>query len=200
LDFDKTGIPAEPEIGMKATDNSYQWYALKVRTRYEDIVRLHLHCRGYELFLPMRKWRRRWSDRFKELELPLFPGYVFCRFNAMNRLPILTTPGVVQVIGVGKVPVPIDETEIAALKTTVKSGLPIQPWPFPQIGQRVKIEHGPLRGVEGILLGFRGGQRLVLSITLLQRSVAVQTSEAWVTLMPSDQRAFSGSVSRRLNA
>jgi transcription antitermination factor NusG len=181
-------------MGMEAENTSYPWYALRVRTRYENIVGSHLHARGYEWLLPLCKCRRRWSDRLKEIELPLFPGYVFCRFNLMKRLPIVTIPGVVHVVGVGKIPVPIDEAEIAAIKTTVKSGLPSQPWPFLQIGQKVRIQDGPLCGVEGILLSFRGHQRLILSVTLLQRSVAVQINEAWVTPMPPQQQAFSGSV------
>ena len=179
-------------MGMEAENTSYPWYALRVRSRYENIVGSHLHARGYEWLLPLCKCRRRWSDRLKEIELPLFPGYVFCRFNLMKRLPILTIPGVVHVVGIGKIPLPIDEGEIASINAAVKSGLPSQPWPFLQIGQRVRIEHGPLCGVEGILLGFRGHQRLVLSVTLLQRSVAVQVDEPWVQPIPHQDRACSG--------
>ena len=173
---------------METENISYSWYALRVRSRYESTVASHLHSRGYESFLPLYKCRRRWSDRFKEIKLPLFPGYVFCQFNSLNRLPILSIPGVVHMVGVGRTPVPIDETEIAAIQAAVKSGLPSQPWPFLQIGHRVRIEHGPLCGIEGILLGFRGHERLVLSVTLLQRSVAVQIDEAWVRPMSQQQR------------
>src|SRR5882762_6970779 len=167
------------------------WFALQVRSRYESFVAAHLDGRGYEWFLPLHKVRRRWSDRFKEIEQPLFPGYVFCRLNPLNRLPILTTPGVFLIVGTGKTPVPIHETEIAAIQATVKSGLPSQPWPFLQIGQRVRIEHGALCGLEGILLDFRGRQRLVISVTLLQRSVAVQLDRAWVRPVPQQQQACS---------
>ena len=116
---------------------SYPWFALQVRNRYESFVAAHLGGRGYEWFLPLHKSRRRWSDRFKEIEQPLFPGYVFCRLDPFNRLPILTTPGVFLIVGIGKAPVPIHETEIAAIQATVKSGIASQPWPFLQIGQRV---------------------------------------------------------------
>ncbi len=172
---------------------SYPWYALRVRSRYENTVATHLQGRGYELLLPLYKCRRRWSDRFNEIELPLFPGYVFCQFNPLNRLPILSIPGVVHVVGVGRTPLPIDESEIVAIQAAVKSGLPSQPWPFLQVGQRMRVEYGPLCGVEGILLGFRGHQRLVLSVTLLQRSVAVQVDEALVQPLP-EHRASSGVV------
>jgi transcription antitermination factor NusG len=178
---------------METGNIIYSWYALRTKSRYENTVASHLHARGYESFLPLYKCRRRWSDRFKEIELPLFPGYVFCRFNPLNRLPILSIPGVVQVVGVGRTPIPIDESEIAAIQAAVKSGLPNQPWPFLQIGHRVRIEHGPLCGLEGILLGFKGHQRLVLSVSLLQRSVAVQLDGAGVRPLPQ-HRACSGPV------
>ena len=161
-------------------NNCYPWYAIRVRSQHEDVIARHLRVRGMESFLPLYRERRRWSDRFKEIDLPLFPGYVFCRFDPQNRLPVLTVPGVVLVVGVGRNPVPIDETEIEAIQTAVKSGYPTQPSPFLQIGHKVRIEHGPLCGTEGILTGFRGHLRLVLSITLLQRSVAVEIDAASV--------------------
>ena len=174
---------------------SYPWFALQVRSRYENIVTAHLGGMGYESFLPLYMCRRRWSDRFKEIECPLFPGYVFCRLNPLDRLPILMIPGVSLIVGMGKTPVAIDESEIAAIQSAVKSGLPSQPCPFVQIGQRVRIEHGPLCGLEGVLLDFRGRHRLVLSVTLLQRSIAVQVEDAWVTPIPQHHRAYTGPVS-----
>ena len=171
------------------TENTNSWYALRVKSRHENIVASHLQARGFESLLPLYKCRRRWSDRFKEMELPLFPGYVFCRFNPLNRLPILMVPGIVRVVGVGRTPLPIDETEMAAILTAVESGLPSRPSPFLQIGNKVRIEYGPLRGVEGILMGFRGHHRLVLSVTLLQRSVAIQVDEAWIRLLPEQERS-----------
>jgi transcription antitermination factor NusG len=178
------------------TENlSYPWYALWVKSRHENTVASHLQARGYESFLPLYKCQRRWSDRFKEIELPLFPGYVFCQFNPLNRLPILSIPGVVHVVGVGRTPVPIDESEIATIQAAVKSGLPSQPWPFLQVGHKVRIEYGPLCGLEGILLDFRGRQRLVISVMLLQRSVAVQVDGAYVRPLSQQHRACSGHVS-----
>jgi transcription antitermination factor NusG len=176
------------------THTNDRWYALRVRSRFENSAALHLHGRGYEAFTPLYKSRHRWSDRFKEIDVPLFPGYVFCQFNALDRLPILSVPGIVHIVGVGRTPVAIEETEIAAIQAAVKSGLPRQPWPFLEIGHRVRIERGPLCGIEGILLGFRGHQRLVLSVTLLQRSVAVQIDEAWVHPLNWNHQACSGPV------
>lgn len=157
-------------------NHSKHWYAIRVRSQHEDMVARHLRVRGLESFLPCYRQTHRWSDRFKEIDVPLFPGYVFCEFDPLNRLPVLTVPGVIHVVGTGKNPAPVDEHEIAALQAAVKSGFPARPWPFLEVGQKVKIACGPLAGVEGILLGFRGQQRqrIVLSITLLQRSVAVE--------------------------
>jgi transcription antitermination factor NusG len=159
--------------------NRYPWFALQTRYRSENLVATQLRGKGYEPFLPVCKSRRRWSDRVKELELPLFPGYLFCRFNPLDRLPILVTPGVLQIVGTGKNPIPVDDAEIAAIQITIQSGVARQPWPFPQVGQRVRVEYGPLHGLEGILLSFKGSHRLVLSVTLLQRSVAVEIDESW---------------------
>ena len=163
---------------------SYSWFAVQTRLRYEHFAAAHLRSKGYDLFLPVYSCRRRWADRIKEIELPLFPGYLFCRFDLNNRFPIVVTPGVLQVVGVGKTPVPVADAEIAALQTAVQSGLPRQPWPFLQIGQRVRVEYGSLCGLEGILLTFKGRHRLVLSVTLLQRSVAVEVDVAWVRPIP----------------
>src|SRR6266850_4958263 len=105
---------------MGTANIDYPWYALRVRSRYENTVATHLQGRGYGSLLPLYKCRRRWSDRFKDSELPLFPGYVFCQFNPLNRLPILSIPGIVHVVGVGKTPVAVDEAEIAALQAAVR--------------------------------------------------------------------------------
>jgi transcription antitermination factor NusG len=175
-------------MSMETENTNKLWYALRVRSRHENLVASHLQARGFESLLPLYKCRRRWSDRFKEMQLPLFPGYVFCLFNQLNRLPILTIPGIVHVVGVGRTPLPIDETEMATILTAVQSGVLSRPWPFLQVGNKVRVEYGPLSGVEGILLGFRGHHRLVLSVTLLQRSVAVQVDEAWITPLPEQKR------------
>jgi transcriptional antiterminator NusG len=172
--------PKRSDAHDGADNMSYPWFALQVRSRHENVVSAHLSVRGYEWLLPMYKCRRRWSDRIKEFDLPLFPGYIFCNFNPQDRLPILTTPGVSSVVGIAKMPVAIDDSEIEALQSLVRSGVNTQPCPFLQVGQRIRIEHGALVGIEGILLGFKGRHRIVLSVTLLQRSVAAEIDSAWV--------------------
>jgi transcription antitermination factor NusG len=170
----------------------FPWYALQVRTRFEVGVANHLDGKGYEWFLPMYNCRKRWSDRVKETQAPLFPGYIFCRFNTQNRLPILTTPGVIQIVGYNRLPVPIDEFEISAIQTLVASGISNEPWPFLAVGDRVRIDSGPLQGLEGILVKFKGDNRLILSVTLLQRSVAVEIDSAFVSSLTSPSSPRSG--------
>jgi transcription antitermination factor NusG len=157
------------------------WFALMVRSRHEAFVAESLQSKGYEWFLPLYKCRKRWSDRIKEVETPLFPGYLFCRFDPQARLPILKTPGVTKIVGCNRSLTPVDESEIRAIQTLVASGIPNGPWPFLHTGDIVEIRSGPLQGLHGILVGFKGNCRLVLSVTLLQRSVAVEIDSGFVT-------------------
>jgi transcription antitermination factor NusG len=173
----------------------FSWFALQVRTRHEVGVAGILEGKGYELFLPLYKCRKRWSDRIMSVELPLFPGYLFCRFNPQDRLPIVTTPGVIQVVGYNRLPIAVEDSEIRAIQTLVTSGLPNRPWPFLEVGDPVRIEAGPLRGLEGLLIDFKGNHRLVLSIALLHRAVAVEIDSVSVKSLraPSSQRARNSS-------
>ena len=153
---------------------SPQWFALVVKPRFDKAVAQALESKGYETLLPVYKKYHKYANRSREFELPLFPGYVCCRFDVRTRLPILTTPGVIRVLGVRNMPIPLSDIEITSLQTAIRSQLPVQPYPFVNAGQRVRINSGVLAGVEGIVLGPKGGLRLVLSITLLQRSVLLE--------------------------
>jgi transcription antitermination factor NusG len=157
-----------------------QWFALRVRSRYEKLVATMANSMGFEDFLPVYQSHRRWSDRVKLVELPLFPGYVFCRLNAEHRLPLLTIPGVLHFVGIGRVPVPIADAEIAAIQKALQSGVSAEPWPFLEAGHRVRLEAGPLAGLEGILVESPKKDRVVVSVTLLNRSVAVGIERHWV--------------------
>jgi transcription antitermination factor NusG len=159
---------------------AYRWYALRVKSNFEQTTALHLHQRGLEEFLPTYVTRSRWSDRVKIMERPLFPGYVFCRFDPERRLPVLTTPGVLHVVGVGREPVPVDDGEMEAVWTALQSGVSVGPQPFLQVGERVIVERGPLKGIEGIVTQLKGCYRLVVSIMLLQRSIAAEIEKDWI--------------------
>jgi transcription elongation factor/antiterminator RfaH len=162
-----------------ATDQ-LPWYALQCWVRKESLIAAQLEGQGFECFLPKYKSLREWSDRKKEVEQPLFPGYLFCRFEYSQRRPVVVTPGVLQVVGCGRTPVPVEDHEIAAIQSAVASGVPSQPWPYMEVGERVRIHTGKLSGLQGILVNFKGNHRVVLSVSLLQRSVALEVDLAWV--------------------
>src|SRR5437762_13585418 len=115
------------------------WFPIQVQSTHEKRVTSLLQYQTYQCFLPLYTSRRRWSDRIKRVELPLFPGYVFSRFTPAGRIPILKTPSVISIVGIGAIPTPIDECEIAAIQRAVASGFGLSRHPFPQIGQRVAI-------------------------------------------------------------
>lgn len=150
------------------------WYALYVRSRSEHQVARHLTEKGYETLLPLHRETRRWSDRIKDVTLPLFPNYVFCRMSSTGVGLIVGTPGVVRIVGTGATPVPIDTGEIDAVRRIVSAGVPVGPWPFLHVGQRVEIQSGPLNGLQGILTRAGNADKLVVSVWMLQRSVAVE--------------------------
>jgi transcription antitermination factor NusG len=171
-------------------ENALPWFALQVRSCREGWTSGHLVSQGYECLLPKCKVVRNWSDRRKELEQALFPGYLFCRFDPLRRLPILKTPGVIQVVGFNRTPMAVAEEEIQAIQRMMESRLPAQPWPYLEAGDRVRIRAGALRGLEGILISVKGNERLVLSVTLLRRSVAVELDSHSVE--PTLEKSFSG--------
>jgi transcription antitermination factor NusG len=161
------------------------WFALQVRTRWENSTALLLAGKGYQTLLPTYQVKRHWGRRIKQVDAPLFPGYVFCRFDAQKRLPIVITPGVIAVVGRGRLPIPVDETEISAIQTVVSSGYQAEPWPYLEVGQRVRIDSDALEGLEGILINFKGNDRIVVSVSLLRRSVALEIDRSCVKAVGS---------------
>jgi transcriptional antiterminator NusG len=181
------------------TDIQQQWFALQVRTRWESSTAVLLSGKGYEAFLPTYKTKKRWNGRIREISAPLFPGYVFCRFDAVKRLPVLVTPGVIAVVGRGRVPLPVEDSEIAAIQTVVSSGLRAEPWPYLQLGQRIRIERDALAGLEGILVNFKGSHRIIVSVSLLHRSVALEIDRSCVrSVGPSKAEALEPLTSHPL--
>jgi transcription antitermination factor NusG len=166
--------------GMSTRNQQWPWYAILTKTGREKNATLLLENSGFECYLPVSKSSRKWSDRTKEIDVPLFPGYLFCRMNPLDRLPVLITPGVVQIVGRGKTPIPLEEHEIAAIQRVASSGLSTMPWPYLQVGQTARIEEGPLQGMSGIVVRIKSGFKLVLSVQLLQRSIAVEIDRSWI--------------------
>jgi transcription antitermination factor NusG len=163
---------------MRLAAETQSWFALQVRARWEFSTTALLECKGYETFLPTYKTKKRWNGKTRAASSPLFPGYVFCNFDPQKRLPILVTPGVLCVVSRGRVPTPVDDAEIATIQTIVSSGLNAEPWPYLEVGQRIRIEGEALHGLEGILTHFKGNSRIVVSVSLLRRSVALEIDRA----------------------
>ena len=168
------GLP-DPARATSSTPLPPQsWFALSVAPRHEKAVTRLLGDKGFETLLPLYQRRHQYVGRERSFGLPLFPGYTFCRFDPAVRLPILTTPGVVQVIGAGKTPVPVGDGEIESIRRAMEAGVAMTPVPYWTEGSRGRIANGPLAGVEGIVMDARRPVRLVLSIGLLQRSVLLE--------------------------
>lgn len=150
------------------------WYALTTKPRYERTTVQHLRNKGFDELAPAYRTRRRWSDRFKEIEQQLFPDYLFCSFTYEQRPRVLSTPGVISIVGFGKQPAPVADSEITAIRTMLASGLPLWPWPYLRVGLRVRIEEGCLKGLAGTLIRENDSLRVVVNVELLHRAVAIQ--------------------------
>ncbi|MGH9733896.1 MAG: transcription termination/antitermination protein NusG [Candidatus Acidiferrales bacterium] len=170
--------------GMKTTDSPLSpslpaqyaephWYAAYTSANHEKRVAEQLEAREVEHFLPSYMSVRRWKDRRVTLQLPLFPGYVFVRMALRNRLQVVQIPGLAKLVGFGTLPAPLPTEEIDALRSGLAEGLHAEPHPYLAVGQRVRVKQGPLAGLQGVLLRWKGNWRVVLSLELIQRSVAV---------------------------
>ena len=158
--------------------NALRWYALRTRSRHEKVVRDQLANQGIEPLLPTVKRLSQWKDRKKEIEVPLFSGYCFVRFASEQKLPVLKTIGVVDIVGASHCPEPIADEEIAALRTLMTSVLPYDSHPYLHEGMQVEVVRGPLQGVHGILLRKEKRHRLVLGVRLIQQAAAVEIDVA----------------------
>jgi len=150
------------------------WVALVVRPRAERRVQKGLANVGLETFVAWHGVRRRWADRIKILEQNLIPGYVFCQSAFSDRLAVMHQTGVERIVSFNRTPALIPDAEIASLRRAVQSELPLGPWPYLKAGQRVRIERGSLAGLEGTLARESAGWRVVVSVSALQRSIAVE--------------------------
>lgn len=172
---------------------SMRWYALYVKSRQEKTVHAQLDAKHQDVFLPMYDVRNKWADRWKTVSLPLFPGYVFCRFDLSCRYAVLATSGVIDVVRVGPEPAPIEHSEIEALQRIVSSKAPAEPYPNLVKGYEVEIIAGPLKGVTGIVTTIRSSVRLAINIDILCRSVVVEIDRECVKPIESVP-TFSPSV------
>ena len=156
------------------------WFALTVKPQHEKAAEMQLHFASMEAYCPVYRSRRKWSDRTKTLEVPLFRGYVFCRFDGNSRRRVLEMPSVTSVVGFGGKPEPVSDSEIAAVKAMVDSGRPLERWPALRVGQPIRICGGPLAGLSGILVDEKSVLRLVVNVELLNRAVSVEIERDYV--------------------
>jgi transcription antitermination factor NusG len=163
------------EAGVAPVVGSAEWYAVRTRSRHEKMVAEQLDRQGIENFLPLVKRTRQWSDRAKEVELPLFSGYTFVRVALLSqdRLRVLQTHGVAGLVGVGGVGLPIPDAQIENLKTVLANQIAFEEHPFLQVGQRVRIRGGALDGVEGLLAAHKDSRTMVISIEPIHRSLSI---------------------------
>jgi transcription antitermination factor NusG len=161
---------------MHLYERDRSWFAIQVRPRHELSTAQILQNKGFEKFVPMYKSRRQWSDRCKTVAVPLFTGYVFCRFSPNQKLPIVTTPGVIRVVGASKGCAPIADHEIEAIQKITAAGRNVEPHPYLNltVGSPVRVEEGPLAGCEGILLSHKSSSKLIISIDLIQKAMSVE--------------------------
>jgi len=148
-----------------------KWFAVVTKPCLEQVATAGLIAKGFESFLPTCSSSREWSDRRKVIDVPLFAGYTFAKFPAQHRTPVLQTRGVWSIVSTSEGPVPLEESEVAALRALVKSGVPVAPWPYLCAGQWARVDRGPLAGLEGIVVQVKNRTRIVVSVTILQRSV-----------------------------
>jgi transcription antitermination factor NusG len=173
--------PMSPACGLApciSADCDSQWYVATTAPHHEKWVARQLDGSHIQHFLPLYRSLRRWKDRRKELELPLFPGYLFVRIPLAERLSVLRTPGVVQIVGFQGKPHAVPESEIETLRQSMLHGTSLQPHPYLRIGRRVRVQNGPLAGMEGILVRRKDALRVVLSVDVITRSFAVEVDTA----------------------
>jgi transcription antitermination factor NusG len=153
------------------------WYAGYTASRHEKRVAEQLQQRGIEHFLPLYQTIHRWKNGRHQVQLPLFPGYVFVRIALRDRLPVLQIPGFAHLVGFSGVPFPLPETDIVAMKNALMAGVAAEPYPYLTAGTRVEICSGALQGMTGILLRRQGKCRVVLSVDLIMRSMVVEVND-----------------------
>jgi transcription antitermination factor NusG len=159
-----------------------RWFAVAVKPRHEKAVAGALEQKGYPAWLPLFERVHSYQSRRRKFQIPLFPGYVFCCMQPLARLPVLTTPGVLRIVGAGRTPMPIDEAELQSVRRAVERRAVLRP-AFPmESGHKVRIAEGPFAGISGVVVRMRNPFRLLLSITLLQRAVALEIESDQVAI------------------
>ncbi len=185
--IDSEGNSPEPY----SIQNQQLWYAGYTSSRHEKRVAEHLDQRGVEYFLPLYETIHRWNNGRHRVQLPLFPGYIFVRIALHERLRVLEVPGFVRLVGFSSLPHPLPEADINGMKEALNKGVLAEPYPYLTVGTRVEVRNGPLQGMTGILLRRQNKCRIVISVDLIMRSMAVEVDAADVAPI---RNSASGSI------
>ncbi|MBZ5723965.1 MAG: hypothetical protein LAP87_03125 [Acidobacteriia bacterium] len=166
-----------------------RWFALTVKPQHEKAVVAQLRGRDIEGWVPLYRERRRWSDRQRTVELPLFPRYVLARFRLADRPSVLAIPSVTSIVSFGGKPCAVEAREIEAVRHMVASGLPVRPWPLLEIGQPVRISGGVMDGLQGILVREKTAYRVVVNVQLLNSAASVEIERSHVMAVKGARQA-----------
>jgi len=172
-------LDASPDVTRSwVASEDKSWFAIQTRPRHEKSVTAGLQEKGIKVFLPLLSENHRWSDRCRVVDVPLFPSYVFVQTadTPATRILVLRTLGVVQFVGVRGAGIPIPDEQIESVRIVLEHGIRFTPFPYLNVGQRVRIRGGSLEGVQGILQGMNGDQSLIISVELIQRSLAIRVA------------------------
>lgn len=162
-----------PTISPSLSDPP-RWHAVYTYPRHEKAVTERLESKLVEAFLPTFVTENRWKDRRVRIQTPVFPGYVFTRINLNERSKVLTIPGLVRILSFNGIPAPIDDSEIEAIRLCLERGAALEPYPFVELGDRVRVKSGVLEGLEGLVSRCKNERRLIIPISLINQSVAVE--------------------------
>jgi transcription antitermination factor NusG len=154
--------------------NFRHWYVLYTYPRHEKAVREQLESRSIEAFLPTFTSKNRWKDRCARVETPLFPGYVFIRVDLSERNKVFAVPGVIRMLSINGLPAPVDDSEIEAVRLCLVGGAALSPYPFIEVGDRVRVRSGLLEGLEGLVSRCKNERRFIIPISLINQSVSVE--------------------------
>ena len=189
MQSEQAGTQAGRQVGRDVAAN---WYAVCVRHQNEQHVERVLEYQGWETLVPRYRKRRQWSDRVKEIDAALFAGFVFCRFAVGERMRVEDTPGVLRIVSFSGAPAAIDLREMEEIRLMASARVALSPWPYLKAGDRVRVERGPLKGLEGTLLRTPDGARLVVGVELLQRAIACQLDpDMVVPLRPKRNETYA---------
>jgi len=192
-------IDSEPDSLAEDTLHSEMlWYAGYTASRHEKRVAEHFAQRGVEHFLPLYETIHRWNNGRHRVQLPLFPGYIFVRIALRDRLRVIEVPGFVRLVGFNSLPHPLPEADINRMKEALNKGVLAEPYPYLTVGTRVEIRNGPMQGMTGILLRRQNKCRVVISVDLIMRSMAVEVEASDVVQVRSSTlNAIQGAAGRK---